>query len=203
MSDSIWKTLSSIDCSEHIEKKGQFSYLAWTWAIAMVKEHYPTAKFEMEDDVTFPDGSMEVRATITIGEQSHTQWLPVLDFKNNAIKNPNAFDVNSARMRCIVKGIAVGFGLGHYIYAGESAPQERVIEETKEMIQAGAQMNACLERDDYMGAAQVYDEWSHEENTLICRAPSKGGQLTTDNRAKLKGTEFRIALNETRGIETV
>ena len=47
MSDSIWKTLSAIDCSEHIEKKGQFSYLAWTWAWAMVKEHYPLSRYEL------------------------------------------------------------------------------------------------------------------------------------------------------------
>ena len=36
MSKSIWETLSTIDCSEHIEKKGQFSYLAWTWAWATI-----------------------------------------------------------------------------------------------------------------------------------------------------------------------
>jgi len=73
-------------------------------------------------------------------------------------------------------------------------------EETPAMIEAGKQINACLERDDYLGAAQVYDEWTHEENTIICRAPSKGGQLTTANRAKLKSTEFRLAWNKYRGI---
>jgi hypothetical protein len=201
MSDkSVWATLSTIDCSAHVEKKGQFSYLSWTWAIAMVKEHYPLAKFDMEDDIVYPDGTMEVRATITIGEQSHTQWLPVLDFKNRAIQHPNAFDINSARMRCLVKGIAVGFGLGHYIYAGESTPQEPVIEETKEMIQAGAELNQCLENDDLHGAAQLWLEWGEEELRIIARAPSKGGQLTTSNRAKLKETAFRHAINEARGI---
>lgn len=73
-------------------------------------------------------------------------------------------------------------------------------EETPEMVEAGIQLNECLEQDDYHGAAQVYDEWTHEENTVICRAPSKGGQLTTANRAKLKSTEFRYAWNDIRGI---
>ena len=135
MSDSIWKTLSTIDCREHTEKKGQFSYLAWTWAWAMVKENYPWAEYELLPDTVYPDGTMEVRVKISINTQvavdghklvfntlSHTMWLPVLDFKNKAIQNPNAFDINSSRMRCLVKCLAM-FGLGHYIYAGESMPQ--------------------------------------------------------------------------------
>jgi len=208
---SIWATLSSIDCSEHIEKKGQFSYLAWTWAWAMVKERYPTSHYRLEDDITYPDGTMEVRVTVTVGDNrrvagtdvgtclSHTMWLPVLDFKNKAIQNPNAFDINSARMRCLVKCLAM-FGLGHYIYAGESAPQERVVEETPEKIRAGAEINVCLENDDCPGAAQLWTEWGYEEIKVIARAPSKGGQLSTQSREKVKSTEFRHALNEAKGI---
>ena len=199
MSKSIWETLSAIDCSEHIEKKGQFSYLAWTWAWAMVKENYPLAMYTLEDDLIYADGTMEVRVTVTIEDLAHTMFLPVLDFKNKPIANPNAFDINTARMRCLVKCLAM-FGLGHYIYAGESAPQERVVEETKQMIQAGMQINDCLEKDDYHGAAQLWDEWEQEELQVIARAPSNGGQLTTSNRAKLKETEFRHALNAVRGV---
>tara|TARA_R110002012_G_scaffold94313_1_gene228380 strand:+ start:2852 stop:3595 length:744 start_codon:yes stop_codon:yes gene_type:complete len=126
MSKSIWETLSTIDCSEHIEKKGQFSYLAWTWAWAKVKEVYPRAHYELLDDTVYSDGTMEVRVRVKIGRDGfdlceHTMWLPVLDFKNKPIANPNAFDINTARMRCLVKCLAM-FGLGHYIYAGESLP---------------------------------------------------------------------------------
>jgi len=210
MSNSIWATLSAIDCSKHIEKKGQFSYLAWTWAWAMVKEQYPLSQYTLLDDIVYADGTMEVRVEVIIPdgyeaneliiEQSHTMWLPVLDFKNNAIQHPNAFDINSARMRCLVKCLAM-FGLGHYIYAGESAPQEPRVEESKQMVQAGAEINALLEKDDYHGAAQLWDEWDAEELKFIARAPSNGGQLTTANRAKLKDTVFRLALNEVRGID--
>ena len=69
------------------------------------------------------------------------------------------------------------------------------------MVAAGAEINRCLEMDDYPGAAQIFDEWDHAENAIICRAPSNGGQLTTANRTKLKSTEFRLALNAVRGIE--
>jgi hypothetical protein len=199
MADSVWKNLSGINCTEHTAKKGQFSYLSWTWAWAMVKEHYPLADYELEPDVVFPDGTMEVRVSVSIEGMTHTMWLPVLDHKNKAVNNPNAFDINSSRMRCLVKCLAM-FGLGHYIYAGESVPQERVVEETKVMIKAGAQINACFESDDLPGAAQLWDEWDYEEMMLIARAPSKGGQLSTQSREKMKSTEFRMALNEVRGI---
>lgn len=201
MTDNIWSTLVSIDCNEHVEKKGKFSYLSWTWAWAKVKEKYPAADYYLEDDITFPDGTMEVRVSVTIDRMTHTMWLPVLNHQNKAIPNPNAFDINASRMRCLVKCLAM-FGLGHYIYAGESVPQEPVVEETKEMILAGSQINDCLEQDDYHGAAELWAEWDYSELQVISRAPSKGGQLTTANRAKLKETAFRHALNEAKGITT-
>ena len=120
---SVWAILSAIDCNDHIDQKGQFSYLAWTWAWAMVKDNYPEADYHLESDVIYPDQTMEVRCTVRIEGMVHTMWLPVLDFKNRAIANPNAFDVNSARMRVLVKCCAM-HGLGHYIYAGESIPVE-------------------------------------------------------------------------------
>jgi hypothetical protein len=196
---SVWATLSAIDCNKHVEKKGQFSYLSWTWAWAMVKDNYPEADYTLLTDLVYPDGTMEVRVTVRITDLHHCMWLPVLDFKNNAIANPNAMAINTARMRCLVKCLAM-HGLGHYIYSGESTPQEPVVVETKPMILAGAEMNRCLEEDDYHGAAQIFEEWEHAENQIICRAPSNGGQLTTPNRVKLKSTEFRLALNESRGI---
>ena len=36
---SVWETLSEIDVSSHIEKKGNFSYVSWAWAWALVKQN--------------------------------------------------------------------------------------------------------------------------------------------------------------------
>jgi len=212
MSKSVWATLSTIDCKDHVDKKGQFSYLSWTWAWAMVKDLYPLASYELLPDTVYPDGTMEVRVKVGIGSNgwdrdgvfsgdyvSNTMWLPVLDFKNKAISGPNAFDINSARMRCLVKCLAM-FGLGHSIYAGESTPQETQVVENDVMIRAGAEINALLEKGDYLGAAQLWIEWDYNEISLIARAPSKGGQLSSQSRFKIKSTEFRHALNESRGI---
>jgi hypothetical protein len=149
---SVWKTLSAIDCSEHIEKKGQFDYLSWTWAWAMVKERFPDARYELLEDLMYPDGSMEVRVSVTIDSLEHTMWLPVLDFRNKPIEHPDAFEVNTARMRCLVKCLAM-HGLGHYVYAGESfpAPSPVLQERFQELV-------GFVANDDYWALRKFVDE---------------------------------------------
>ena len=118
----VFKKLVGVNVGEKIEKKGKFSYLSWSWAWQEVKNKYPDASFEVHDDVVYPDGTREVRVSVTIEGLTHMMWLPVMNHTNNAISNPNARDVSDARMRCLVKAIAL-HGLGLYIYAGEDIPQ--------------------------------------------------------------------------------
>lgn len=124
LAESVWQNLYSINVSHHVEKKGNLSYLSWTWAWQALMEEYPQAQYTV-DDRTYPDGSMEVRVTITIERQGEKlermMWLPVMNHRNQAIVNPNARDISDARMRCLVKCIAM-LGLGSYIYAGEDLP---------------------------------------------------------------------------------
>lgn len=125
LAERVWQTLYSINVSQHIEKKGNLSYLSWTWAYQALMEEFPQAQYEI-DDRTYPDGSMEVHCTITIEDRGETlkrfMWLPVMDHKNKAIKNPDARQISDARMRCLVKCISM-LGLGSYIYAGEDIPR--------------------------------------------------------------------------------
>jgi len=127
----VWETLSKVDCSEHIEKKMNLSYLSWAWAWGVLMEHYANAQITfqaftdqdgiMRDAMFYPDGSASVHVTVSIGDLARSMWLPVMDYKNNAISNPSARQISDAKMRCLVKAIAL-FGLGHYIYAGEDLP---------------------------------------------------------------------------------
>ena len=117
----IWQTLSSVDCNEHTEKKGNLTYLSWAWAWGILMEHYPSATFEFADNETHADGSMTVHCTVTIGECQRSMWLPVMDYKNAAIKSPNARDISDNKMRCLTKTLSL-LGLGHYIYSGEDVP---------------------------------------------------------------------------------
>jgi len=115
---NIWDTLSSVDCNEHTEKKGGLTYLSWAWAWGILMEYYPSATFEFADNETHADGSMTVHCTVTIGECQRSMWLPVMDYKNAAIKSANSRDISDNKMRCLTKTLAL-MGLGHYIYSGE------------------------------------------------------------------------------------
>lgn len=122
----IWNTLSAIDVSNHVEKKANLSYLSWAWAWGTLMKHYPDTKYTFDDRVFF-DGTMEITCSITICVEggdptSRYMWLPVMNHKNQPIANPDAFQINTAKMRCLTKCLAM-FGLGHYIYAGEDLPE--------------------------------------------------------------------------------
>ena len=154
---SLWETLSQIDCSEHIEKKGGFNYLSWAWAWGMLMEHCPDAIFENHlNDMGYPcffdgNGNAMVRVTLTVGEHSHTEDFPVLNYKNQAIKDPDSFAVNTALKRCLVKSMAY-FGLGHYIYAGEDLPPQEAVpfdrDEAIKAIKAHQDVRDSFEEDD-------------------------------------------------------
>jgi hypothetical protein len=69
-------------------------------------------------------------------------WLPVMNYKNEAIANPDARAISDTKMRCLVKAFAV-LGLGHYIYAGEDLPsndpQAIATKLARELRRAGAE----------------------------------------------------------------
>lgn len=127
----IWNTLSRVDVSEHVKEKGNLSFLSWAWAWGVLMEHYPMAELSWtlnQDGMPIgyhihDDGTVTTYCRVTIGKCTREMWLPVMDNRNNAFKNPDARKISDTKMRCMVKCLAL-FGLGHYIYAGEDLPQE-------------------------------------------------------------------------------
>ena len=121
--------LRLINVNEHTEKKGKFTYLSWTWAVDTLLQNDPSATWTFGDPVYFNESVM-VFCTVTAMGKSMTCQMPVLNNTNKAIPNPNAMDVNTAMMRCLVKTISL-FGIGLYIYAGEDLPDEEAIDLSK------------------------------------------------------------------------
>jgi hypothetical protein len=113
--------------NDHVEKKNGLSYLswAWAWAEALKADADATYKVEMFDGKCFMDinGTAMVFVTVTMFKKPMTCQLPVMDYRNKAIPNPDAFAVNTAIMRCMTKALAL-HGLSLYIYAGEDLPEE-------------------------------------------------------------------------------
>ena len=119
--ESVWERLSKVDVNDKKEEKNGLSYLSWAWAWGTFMDHYPQATYEFFKEERDEFGHVEVWCRIRIGELERTMWLPVMDYRNNALKNPDLRKISDTRMRCLTKCMAM-FGLGHYIYAGEDLP---------------------------------------------------------------------------------
>jgi hypothetical protein len=116
--------LRKIDVGAHIEKKNGLSYLSWSWAVDTLLQHAPMATWEFPEPTHFGESVM-VHCNVMAFGKTMRMHLPVMDFKNQALKNPTSVDVNKAMMRCLAKCIAC-FGIGLYIYSGEDLPEDAV-----------------------------------------------------------------------------
>ena len=120
--------LLKINVNDHTERKNGMTYLSWAWAWAKVLKLDPAATWEAHEFnglpcIVMPDTTCMVKVSVTIKGDRKTCLLPVMNHRNQAIKNPDAFAVNTALMRCLAKAIAM-HGLGLYIYAGEDLPEQ-------------------------------------------------------------------------------
>ena len=114
--------LRKINVTEKVEKKNGLSYLSWAWAVDTLLQHDPTATWEYKPYQTW-NGTVMVFCEVKAFGVSRTAQLPVMDHRNKAISNPDAFQVNTAMQRCLAKAISL-HGIGLYIYAGEDLPDE-------------------------------------------------------------------------------
>jgi hypothetical protein len=124
--------LLKLNVQDHVEKKNGLTYLSWAWAWAEALKADPTATFHVDtfqraDATTIPymdiNGTAMVWVRTTLFSKEMTCMLPVMDHRNKPIQNPDAFQVNTAIMRCLTKCLAM-HGLGLYIYAGEDLPED-------------------------------------------------------------------------------
>lgn len=126
---NTFKKLAAIDVTKHLEEKQGLSYLQWMAAWAIIKDFDAKASYKV---LTSEDGSPYfnssagafVSVEVTVNENTLTEHLPVLDFRNKAVQGEalNVFDINSAIKRCLVKCLAM-HGLGAQVYIdGKGTP---------------------------------------------------------------------------------
>lgn len=148
----IWGTLSKIDVDPYTEKKMNLTYLSWARAWMLTVDKFADASYEFHDFDgipyrAYPDTTGEVVTSVRIGQHTRSMALPIMDNRNNAIANPNARQVNDNRMRCLVKNLAMGFGLGMSVFAQhdflpteeEEKPKEKPVDDKKKMAEAFAE----------------------------------------------------------------
>jgi hypothetical protein len=128
----VFTRLVNIDVSKYTKKKNHLTYLPWADAYRLLMLEFPDAMiheywFEGSDGLRHPyyhdDTGYYVTVGITIKGIEKREKLPVLDYRNKPIEQPNSFDINTTTKRCWVKAMA-RWGLGLYLYAGEEIPNE-------------------------------------------------------------------------------
>jgi hypothetical protein len=148
--------IRKINLNTHIEKKNGLSYLSWAWAVDQLLMLDSEASWEYGEPRRFGKTLM-VFCTVTAFGKRRTAQLPVMDFYNRAISNPDAYQVNTAMQRCLAKAISL-HGIGLYIYAGEDLPEE----ETK-----ASEVKVKPSSSKITPTAGAMDAFTKEEQELI------------------------------------
>ena len=129
---TVWQTLRNLVIDPYIETKGGGSFAAkfinFTTVYTLVKNEFPDLDVQFTmftqpdgsvlDCMYYRDGSAAVECTINIGGHLYVQTLGVMDFKFNAVQNPNARQIQDAKARCEAKCFSRA-GLGIKLWMSE------------------------------------------------------------------------------------
>lgn len=197
-SDPAFVKLAAINVNDKVEKKNNLSYLSWAWAVDQLLRVDPLATWDYREPVRWNDTVM-VFCTVTAFGKQMTAQLPVMDHRNKAIPNPDAFAVNTAMQRCLAKAIAL-HGLGLYIYAGEDLPLEEN-EEVQWAEEKAMQVRALFNKSDIEGAATILNmlgtggEYDAEAKELTW------GRLESNIRSAIKAYETIVNCKDINALK--
>ena len=147
----MFEALGALNLNEFVEKRNDLTYLPWSNAFDVLRSVYPSATYKVirnSDGLPYfadPNTGIMVFTEVTIDGITSECFLPVMDFKNQAMKlepytyqawnsfkkcneeksvaAATMFDINKTIWRCLVKNIAIATGIGLYIFKGEDVPE--------------------------------------------------------------------------------
>lgn len=148
----MFEALSSLNLNEMCEKRNDLTYLPWSDCFDVLRSVYPSATYKVirnADGLPYfadPNTGIIVFTEVTIDGITSECFLPVMDFKNQAMKltpytyqawnsfkkcneektvaAATMFDINKTIWRCLVKNVAIATGIGLYIFKGEDVPEK-------------------------------------------------------------------------------
>jgi len=121
---SKFNELRKLNVNDHVEAKNGLKYLSWAWAVDVLLQNDPSATWEFPEPKYYGETVM-VYCDVNAFGKTMKMHLPVMDNRNQAIKNPDSVQINKAMMRCLAKCIAT-FGIGLYIFSGEDLPSDAI-----------------------------------------------------------------------------
>jgi len=120
-----------------------------------------------------------------------TCMLPVMNHRNQPIPAPNAFEVNTAIMRCMTKALAL-HGLGLYIYSGDDLPMQEAEVITKaDTEQVEAMVAKAIEKAVETGDADLANKELFADGMIkycdICKDEGALKSYWKANQSQLDG----------------
>ena len=145
----IWQTFRGVNLTKYHETKSNLTYVPWAraWAIAMnafgdhltVKWHGMKDKDGvMLDHIRYPDNTASVCCSAIVGGEKYAECtLAVMDYRNAAVENPTAVDLQNSRQRCQTKLLAM-LGLGLYLWENNGSWESKAKAKTPKKTRAKA-----------------------------------------------------------------
>jgi hypothetical protein len=178
----MFEALSSLNLNDMCEKRSDLTYLPWSDCFDVLRSVYPSATYKViknSDGLPYfadPITGIMVFTEITIDGITFECFLPVMDYKNQAMKlapytyqvwdsnkksyvdksvdAATMFDINKTIWRCLVKNVAIATGIGLYIFKGEDVPEnsgEDTASSSKQQKKASGPQPAPKPFDKYAG----------------------------------------------------
>jgi hypothetical protein len=138
------------------------------------------ATWEYKEPVKFGETVM-VFCSVTAFGKTRTAQLPVMDYRNKAIPNPDAFAVNTAMQRCLAKAISL-HGIGLYIYAGEDLPEEDVVQAPKKVTPTAGAGDDLTENVKQWVRDQAIEVIADVEMGNVEAAHDRAAQMDNDQK---------------------
>jgi len=152
-----------------VEKKGKLDYISWAGAWDLLAKADPDATYTYDEARVLNNETVMVSTTVSALGKVQSMIMPVINYNNKAIVNPDAMAINTSYQRCLAKNIAVISGIGLSLYLGETGVNEEVKEKPVQLSEKA--LYFIIEK------LKTLDEKSKKEEWM---------RLTPDAREKIR-----------------
>jgi|TARA_R100000808_G_C2147089_1_gene154999 hypothetical protein len=117
-----FNVLRKDEFKQSIEKKGKFDYLSWAICWDKLKECDPNARYELVDIIETGQSKLvhvRLRYDWDGDECIHDEYLAVRDYRNQAVSNPDAAQVENTFRRAVAKAVSMATGYGLDLWINE------------------------------------------------------------------------------------
>jgi hypothetical protein len=217
----MFEALSSLNLNEMCEKRNDLTYLPWSDCFDVLRSVYPSATYKVIRNAeglpyfTDPNTGIMVFTEITIDGITSECFLPVMDYKNQAMKlapytyqvwdsnkkayvdkhveSATMFDINKTIWRCLVKNVAIATGIGLYIFKGEDVPEKSNEDTATKQQKKSAAQPTPKPFDKYAGLKATINS-APDVNTLMSLYLDHEAEITANPQLKQLLTARKLEL---------